>query len=127
MTTALLADVLTPVRNDLPPEAWLMLAFGCVFLYGGLIYGIIRAIRGKLDIPQPVLEKAADAGWLVALTMLLAVAAVGWNVDPSGEKVHVLLWVGLYLTVCVPLAVLCRHLIILHYRWRKARHEPPEA
>ena len=61
------------------------------------------------------------------LSLLLAVAAVGWNVDPSGEKAHVLLWVGLYLMVCVPLAVLCRHLIILHYRWRKARHEPPEA
>jgi hypothetical protein len=120
---------------EMPVSAWLMLAFGCVFLYGGLLYGIVRAIRGKLEIPPAVAEKAADAGWLVALSTLLIVAAIGYSVDPTGGHprnpadpgVHVLVWVAIYLVVCVPLAILCRHLIILQYRWRKARHEPPEA
>ena len=29
--------------------------------------------------------------------------------------------------VCVPLAILCRHLIIVHYKRNVAHHQPPDA
>ena len=33
----------------MPLSAWIMLILGCVVLYGGLLFGIYRAIRRKVQ------------------------------------------------------------------------------
>ncbi len=33
----------------MPTSAWIMLVLGCVVLYGGLLFGIVRAIRRKAE------------------------------------------------------------------------------
>ena len=33
----------------MPIEAWIMLVVGCLVLYGGLIFGIIRAVKRKAE------------------------------------------------------------------------------
>ena len=110
----------------LPDGAWLMFAFGCIFLFGGLIFGLVRAIRGKLPYPQHVLEKAADVGWLVALGTLAVVAYVGYEVRQAEYVVHILWWIGLYVLICVPLSIVCRHLVIVHYKLTRGREKPVE-
>jgi len=112
--------------EPLPDGAWLMFAFGCIFLYGGLLFGVVRAIRGKLPYPQHVLEKAADVGWLVALGTLAAVAYLGQQIVDGGTDVHILWWIALYVVVCVPLAILARHLVIVHYKLTQGRDDPVE-
>jgi len=118
--------VKTVAAEPLPDGAWLMFAFGCIFLYGGLIFGVVRAIRGKLPYPQHVLEKAADVGWLVALGTLAAVAYLGQQVVDAGTDVHILWWIALYVIVCVPLAILARHLVIVHHRLTQGRDDTLE-
>jgi hypothetical protein len=112
--------------QGLPDAAWMMLAFGCITIYGGLIFGLIRAVRGRLPYPQHVLEKAADVGWLVALGTLAAVAYLGSEVANAGADVHILWWIALYVVICVPLAVLSRHIVIIHWRLTQNRREADE-
>ena len=112
--------------KPLSDGAWLMFAFGCIFLYGGLLFGVIRAIRGRLPYPQHVLEKAADVGWLVALGTLAVVAYVGWEVNKGDHDVHILWWIALYVLICVPLSILCRHLVIIHYKLTQRREAEVE-
>lgn len=116
-----------PAAEPLSDGAWLMFSFGCMFLYGGLIFGVVRAIRGKPPYPAHVLEKAADVGWLVALGLLAAVWYLAAQVDPKRETFHIMAWIGLYVLICVPLSVLARHLVIVHHKLTGQREEiPPE-
>lgn len=108
---------------------WLMLGFGCVFLYGGLIFGIIRALRGKLPYPEEVLQKAADAGWLVALgtaAVIWYVAVLLRNAGYTENPIWTLFYQLIYLVICVPLAVLARHLVIVHYKLTQRRAQTGE-
>jgi len=123
MNTALLNTLSQATDEGLSNGAWLMFAFGSMFLYGGLVFGIVRAIRGKLPYPQYVLEKAADVGWLVALGTLAAVGYIGRQLQGGEHELHILVWIVIYVAVCVPLAILCRHLVIVHYRLTQ-RREP---
>jgi len=123
MKTAFLNILSQATDEGFSNGAWLMFAFGCMFLYGGLIFGVIRAIRGKLPYPQHVLEKAADVGWLVALGTLAAVGYIAWKI---GGGVHILWWIGLYVVICIPLAILCRHLVIVHYKLTQGREPVDE-
>ena len=126
MNTAFLNILSQATDKGLSNGAWLMFAFGCMFLYGGLVFGIIRAIRGKLPYPQHVLEKAADVGWLVALGTLAAVRYIGRQLQGGEHELHILWWIGLYVVICVPLAILCRHLVIVHYKLTQGRNDPVE-
>ncbi|KPL03107.1 MAG: hypothetical protein AMK75_01910 [Planctomycetes bacterium SM23_65] len=126
MTTAFLNILAQVTPERLSNAAWVMFAFGCIFLYGGLIFGIVRAIRGKLPYPQHVLEKAADVGWLVALGTLATVAYLARQLRGGEHELHILWWIVLYVAVCVPLAILCRHLVILHHRLTQRREEAQE-
>ncbi|HUW55327.1 MAG TPA: hypothetical protein VMZ92_01730 [Planctomycetota bacterium] len=126
MNTALVNILAQTTDTELSDGAWLMFAFGCIFLYGGLIFGIVRAIRGKLPYPQHVLEKAADVGWLVALGTLATVAYLARQLRGGEHELHILWWIALYVVICVPLAILCRHLVIVHYKLTRDREEPNE-
>ena len=126
MSTACLNTLAQATDTGLSNGAWLMFAFGCIFLYGGLIFGIVRAVRGRLPYPQHVLEKAADVGWLVALGTLATVAYLARQLRGGEHDVHILWWIALYVVICVPLAILCRHLVIVHYKLNQRREEPVE-
>lgn len=128
MNTAFVA-IAAAVEEHLSDGAWLMLAFGCIFLYGGLIFGIVRAVRGKLPYPEDVLQKAADAGWFVALATLGViwyVAALLRGAGHTEDPRWTLAYVVIYLLVGVPLAILCRHLIIVHYKLTRRREQEVE-
>ena len=116
----------TETPLPLSDGAWLMFSFACLFLYGGLLFGVIRAIRGKLPYPEHVLQKAADIGWLVALGLLAAVWYLAVQVDPQRETFHIMAWIGLYVIAGVPLAILARHLVIVHWRLTRDVQEPSE-
>jgi len=123
MNTPLL-NVVGAAAGRISDGGWLMLAFGCVFLYGGLIFGIIRALRGKLPYPEVILQKAADAGWLVALGTLAIIWYVATLLRDAGytkAPLWTLFYVLIYLLICVPLAILCRHLVIVHYKLTQHR------
>ncbi len=129
ITSALLIAAIEAAVTDLPTSAWLMLAFGSVFLYGGLIFGIVRAVRGRPNVPDHVRHRAFDAAWFVALATLPVIwwlaATVGVQADPetgeAGEPIHVLYWIIAYLCICIPLSIVCRHLVILHHRLKEKR------